>query len=228
MKKTSYDTIEKYMLTCMTDSAHDCQHIYRVLYYAIDLAIDYKAVVDMKVLIAAALLHDIGRDAQFKDSSCDHALVGGKMAYDFLISAGWDDANAHHVRAAIETHRYRNDNMPATIEAKILFDADKLDVTGAVGIARTIAYKGQVAQPMYSVDMEGQVLPGSDDEPASFFHEYNWKLKKIYDRFYTKKAEKIAKEQQKASEVFYKSMLEEVERNHNNGLNQLKAVLING
>ncbi len=53
------------MLSCMNDGAHDRQHIYRVLYYALDIAEEY--CIDQDVLIAACLLHDIGRDAQFRN-----------------------------------------------------------------------------------------------------------------------------------------------------------------
>ena len=52
-------------------------------------------------------------------------------------------------------------------EAQVIFDADKLDVTGAIGIARTIAYKGVVAQPMYSVGEDGHVLSGDGKEVPS-------------------------------------------------------------
>lgn len=64
MEIEMYSKIEKYMLSCMNDGAHDRQHIYRVLYAALDLTNEYT--VDKDVLIAAALLHDIGRDAQYR------------------------------------------------------------------------------------------------------------------------------------------------------------------
>ena len=35
MKREIYETLEQYMLSCMEDSAHDAQHIYRVLYNAL-------------------------------------------------------------------------------------------------------------------------------------------------------------------------------------------------
>lgn len=48
------------------------------------------------------------------------------------------------------THRFRKNRPPESPEAKILFDADKLDVTGAMGVARTLVYQGTMAQPLYS------------------------------------------------------------------------------
>ncbi len=74
MQKKMYTKIENYMLSCMNDGAHDSQHIYRVLYYSLDISNEYA--VDKDVLIASALLHDIGRGAQFENPDCDHTLQG--------------------------------------------------------------------------------------------------------------------------------------------------------
>ena len=71
MKREIYETLEQYMLSCMEDSAHDAQHIYRVLYNALLIAKEEKHV-DHDVLIAACLLHDIGRKEQFADPALCH------------------------------------------------------------------------------------------------------------------------------------------------------------
>jgi len=55
------------------------------------------------------------------------------------------------VQHCIRAHRFRDDSEPPqTLEAKILFDADKLDVLGAIGAARTIAYAVLDGQPVYA------------------------------------------------------------------------------
>ena len=64
MTKDNYTLLENYMLSCMEDSAHAKEHIYRVLYTALDIAGTEEAV-DMDVLISACLLHDFGRREQF-------------------------------------------------------------------------------------------------------------------------------------------------------------------
>lgn len=146
MDKTQFAQMEATMLEAMEDSAHDCQHVYRVLYTALDIA-NYENDADIDILIAACLLHDIGRKAQFENPSLCHAKVGSEMAYRYLLSIGWEKKDAQHVSDCINSHRYRGNHSPQTIEAKILFDADKLDAAGAMGIARTLIYQGQVAQP---------------------------------------------------------------------------------
>ena len=187
MTVQQYGEIEDYMLLCMKDSAHDRDHIYRVLYVALDIASAEKDV-DTDILLAACLLHDVGREEQFRDPSVCHALAGGEKAYDFLCFNGWDEARARRVRACIETHRYRTERLPQTIEAKIVFDADKLDATGTLGIARTILYRESGEEPLYTLNPDGSVADGTGDGAPSFFQEYKFKLEKLYDRFYTARA----------------------------------------
>ena len=47
------------------------------------------------------------------------------------------------VANAIEQHRFRELDAPSTLEARVLYDADKLDAIGAIGIARAYAFAGQ-------------------------------------------------------------------------------------
>lgn len=226
MNKAEFAAIESHMLGLMKDSAHDCQHIYRVLYYCLDLARDSGA--DMDVLIASALLHDIGRAAEYKNRKADHALVGAEMAYAFLLQLGWDVAGATRVRDCIASHRYRNDLQPESPEAKILFDADKLDATGTIGIARTIMYKALVGQPLYTVDADGRASSGDGDGRKSVFQEYHWKLKGIYGRFFTKRAGEIALERRQAAIDCYENMYREVTAAHETGACLLKGLLDEG
>ena len=79
MTKEIYDMLEGYMLSCMTDSAHDPEHIYRVLYSALEIA-KTEENVDYDVLIAACLLHDVGRKEQFENPALCHAEEGAEKA----------------------------------------------------------------------------------------------------------------------------------------------------
>ncbi len=208
MNRDMFETIENHMLSLMQDSAHDKEHIYRVLYIALDIA-SHEKDVDRDVLIAACLLHDIGRGEQYKNSAICHAQAGSKMAYDFLIQLGWREEKARHAADCIYTHRFRNDRPPNSLEAKILFDADKIDATGTLGIARTLVYQGLVGQTLYTVNASGRVLDGSGDEPPSFLHEYKFKLEKLYGVFHTDRAREIAAGRQAAAAAFYESLLAE-------------------
>lgn len=209
MKQERYLSIENYMKKCMQDSAHDKEHIYRVLYLALEIAESEEAV-NKDILVAACMLHDIGREIQFKNPALCHAQVGAEMAYEFCMENGFSMGESQHIRECISTHRFRADRIPISLEAKILFDADKLDVTGTIGIARTLFYKGTVGEPLYATDDTGNILYEGNDTGSSFLHEYHIKLKNLYDKFYTIRANEIAKERQAAAVSFYNCMLNEL------------------
>lgn len=225
MDKSTYSLIENYMISCMKDSAHDKEHIYRVLYNALTIA-KTENDVDYDVLIGACLLHDIGRQEQFGNPALCHAMVGSEKAYRFLIEQGFDTNYAEQVKQCIQTHRYRKSNLPQSLEARILFDADKLDATGAMGIARTLIYKGIVSDPLYSLLPNGMVSSGENDETPSFFQEYKYKLEKIYSNFYTAKGNEIAKERQHAAIAFYNNLYEEVKASYEMGKEELDKLVL--
>ena len=217
MTKAEFHAIENHMLRLMRDSAHDRHHIYRVLNLAVDIAATCEGV-DADILLAACLLHDIGRERQRQDVRLCHAREGGEMAYELLLSLGWAAERAAHVRACISSHRFRGDNPPESIEAKILFDADKLDVCGTIGIARTLIYAGQIGAPLYVPDGKGGFLTerGGDDS-SSFFQEYHYKLSRLYDVFYTDRARALAQQRRRAAEDFYTSLYSEVAQTYGVG-----------
>jgi len=213
MNKCMYDIIEKYMYDCMKDSAHDPEHIFRVLYQSLKIASKINDNINYDVLIASCLLHDIGRGEQFKNPKNCHAEVGGIMAKKFLLENNWSSENAEHVKKCISTHRFRGNNIPATIEAKILFDSDKLDVIGCLGIARTLLYNGYVGDNIYTLK-NGEIYTGNDrkdiNRQETFVIEYNKKLKKLYENFYTEEAKRIAAKYEKYAQLFYDKLIEQI------------------
>lgn len=218
-----YDKIEAYMLECMRDSAHDREHIYRVFYTALDIA-ESEPSANLEILTAACLLHDIGRPEQFANPELCHAEVGSEKAYEFLIGIGWTEERARHVRDCVYTHRFRSENPPQSIEAKILFDADKIDVSGAVGMARSLMYRGTVGEPLYTLNPDGTISDGSDTDEPSFFREYHFKLKNIYGKFFTERGREIALSRRRAAEEFYNALLSEVKSSEEHGRELLKKL----
>ena len=224
MTEEYYRTMESYMLSCMDDSAHDAEHVYRVLYNALEIA-KAEPDTDYDVLITACLLHDIGRIDQINDPKLCHAEVGGRKAYDFLLSIGMEDAFARKVSHCIHTHRFRKNLPPQTLEAKILFDADKLDVTGAIGIARTLIYRGTLTEPLYRTLPDGTISDGTADIGHSFFREYKFKLEKLYDRFYTQKGAELASKRRAIAAAYYENLYKEVNEGYVAGQAALQDLL---
>ena len=208
MDKKAFALWEDFMLASMEDSAHDKEHVYRVLANAMVIA-EAEEAVDYDILICACLLHDIGRPDQIRDPSLCHAQVGAEKAYTWLLDKNFGEDFARQVRDCILTHRFRKNLPPQSLEAKILFDADKLDVVGAIGVARTLVYKGTVSAPLYT-RRDGRISDGREDDAPSFFQEYCYKLEKLYGRFYTDRGRELALQRRAAAVRFYENLYEEV------------------
>lgn len=227
MTQETYDLLERYMLACMDDSAHDTEHVRRVLYLALEIA-ETEPEADLDVLIAACLLHDTGRREQLRNPTLCHAQIGSEKAYQFLTAHGFPAGFAAHVRDCVRTHRFRSNDPPATIEAKILFDADKLDVTGAIGMARTLFYAAHAGQPLYSLLPDGSVSDGTAEETPgchSVLREYKVKLEKIYHCFLTKKGAEMARQRQAAAVSVYENILREAQAANQRGRAALREHL---
>jgi len=214
--RTGYPAVEMYMWSCIYDSAHDTEHIYRVLNYALDIVKYESDEINIELLTIACLLHDIGRPEQFSNSNIDHASCGADKAYKWLLNNGYKDDFAYAVKNCIKTHRFRSGGVPQTLEAKILFDADKLDACGAVGIARTLLHKSNTLEILYSLNENGEISDGSNDTQQSFLQEYKYKLEKVYDRFYTERGIELAAKRKSRAETFYHNILSEVRECYSN------------
>jgi uncharacterized protein len=192
------------------DSVHDFSHVLRVLTLAEHLAEAERA--DWQIVHTAVLLHDISRgdDDEVRlaaTAETDHALLAARRARRLL--AGEDPAFVEAVAHCIEAHRYRNAIVPQTIEAMVLFDADKLDAIGAVGIARAFAYGGFLQQPLWGEVSPGYV-PGQTDEAHTAHHEYHVKLQAIKDRLYTETGRRLAAARHDFMATFFDQIAAEV------------------
>lgn len=222
MTQGEFAALEAYMLSHAGEAVHAADHIYRVLGNALTLA-ESEPGTDREILIAACLLHDVGRAQELK-TGADHALVGGDMAYDFLLSRGWPAHRAAWVRDCIRSHRFRGELPPETIEARILFDSDKLDAVGPIGVARTLQYGALLNdEPLYRLDREGRILTGAEGEP-SFFQEYDRKLRSLSGQMLTRKGRELAGDLQEAANRFYDALLLQLRRSVEQGQDKLKAL----
>lgn len=227
MDKKTYSLIENYMLSCMKDSAHDREHVYRVLFTALDIAHTEEGV-DYDVLITACLLHDIARKEQNENPTLCHARLGAEKATEFLKENGFSADFISKVRHCISAHRFRGDNVPESLEAKILFDSDKIDATGTLGIARTLVYNGAHGEMLYTLDKNGLPSDGKDDAEPSFFQEYRFKLENVYSKIITKRGREIAENRRKTAVSFYNNMLFEVREPYKKGRELLDGFLNEG
>jgi uncharacterized protein len=193
------------------DPVHDFAHIERVFAMAERLAQAEGA--DLEIVRAAALLHDAEGTTPGAEERASHHFSSAEFAARVLAQEGWPPQRIAAVQHCIRAHRFRDEREPpATIEAKVLFDADKLDVLGAIGAARTIAYAVLAGQPVFSEPSDrfkrtGEKEPG---EPHSAYHEYLFKLCKIKGRLFTPTARRLAEERDEYLRQFFVQLAAEI------------------
>jgi uncharacterized protein len=195
------------------DSAHDFGHILRVTRIAEWLATAEGA--DVEIVRAAALLHDIARAEEDHGAApLDHAEQSAAQAASWLVEQGWDTESASQVADAIRSHRFRGGRTADSLEAKILFDADKLDAIGAVGVARAFAVAGSLNQKLFA-GLESasgtEATRNQHNAEHSPVAEFHVKLSRLHERFHTESARRIAAGRHAFMTEFFERLEKEVE-----------------
>jgi uncharacterized protein len=190
------------------DPVHGFSHVLRV--YRLCELIGKQENADLEILRAAALLHDVDGDVDVRD---DHHLAAAKFAEGILFKEGWKKTRIEEVTHCIRAHRFR-DNLekPQSLEAKVLFDADKIDAIGAVGVARAVSYAVRAGMDVYRPPSPiylstGNLAPG---ETQTVAHEYLFKLRHIKDRLFTTAGHSLAAQRHDLMVRFFESWFEEI------------------
>lgn len=194
-----------------SDAVHDFDHVLRVLAVAEKLARIEGA--DLEIVHAAALLHDVAGSAPGSEERENHHIFSSDYAGRVLSEEGWPLERIKAAQHCIRAHRYRDGREPpATIEAQCVFDADKLDVIGAIGAARTIAYATLAGEPFYSEPSEQYLATGKEitGEPHSAYHEYLFKLRNIKGRLFTNAARQMAEHRDRFLTSFFEELAAEM------------------
>lgn len=204
-------TDEARQLYAAGDAAHDFDHVWRVTRLACYLARAEGA--DEDVVWAAALLHDVPVDA---DEEGDHQqirrahhLVAADFARTFLRARKMPAAQVENVAHCIEAHRFREQAVqPATLEARCLYDADKLDSIGAIGVGRAFAYAGGHGSRLWTEPW--RAAPPIEQRPTGAeytpVHEFVYKLQRILDTLHTPTAQQIGRERHQVMINFFEQL----------------------
>jgi uncharacterized protein len=189
--------------------SHDWDHTLRVLKLCRRIGLRENA--DMEVLLIAAYLHDIGRSRQDNSNGAlCHAEAGAQLAEPTVSQLKIAETRKGNILHCIRSHRFRGTTVPQSVEARVLFDADKLDAIGAVGVARAFLFAGEVGARLHNpdVDIEGTRSYSVDD---TGYREYMLKLSKIKERMLTVTGREIASERHAFMENFFEQFVAEYE-----------------
>jgi len=190
---------------------HDFEHTERVLANAMRLAAATPEA-DTEVIRFAALLHDAARpEEDAARGHCCHAELGAKLAVEILgVHPEVPPEFVAAVADAVRTHRWRGRQArPATVEAKILFDADKLDSLGAVGIGRAFLFAGACGARLHN--REEEALAGDAYGPEdTAFREYLVKLRKLPAKMLTAAGKAEAAERAEFMTEFFRRLDREI------------------
>jgi uncharacterized protein len=191
------------------DAAHDFDHVLRVL--ALVRRIGPAEGANMRLLEVATLLHDIAR-AEEGHTGVDHAQAGASQAREIALSWGYSCEEAEAIARAIAAHRFRTECPPESVEARVLYDADKLDAIGAVGIGRAFAFAGRMGQRLWTPVPAGLAARREIDHAAwSPSIEFAVKLSRLADSLYTETARAIARERHAFMVAFFRRLEAEVQ-----------------
>jgi len=195
------------------DPAHDFSHILRVCRNARIIGQEEGA--DMQVLLLAALLHDVGSEK--KHSSKQGESEGqGKMAVKaFLMTIGLEEEKRENVLYAVDVHRFSKGIVPATLEARVLQDADRLDAIGAIGIARVFLTGGTLGRELYSPDDPFCRAREPDDQKWNLDHFYK-KLLKLESGMHTRSAKRLAAGRTAVLRRYLQDLEDEIGTNYKN------------
>jgi uncharacterized protein len=155
---------------------------------ACQLATQHPATVDQELLAAAAWLHDIGRPRERVGEIDDHGDWAASEATRLLDAEAVPAEQVSAIEHCLRAHSIRVSSLtPETIEAQLLFDADKLDATGAVGLVRLaciIGERSERAGEQYAIIDESATLPGSAPEHPDIKLIRAWACERL-DGLYT-------------------------------------------
>ena len=192
-----------------SDSSHDLDHTLRVMHNA-ELLLAHTPDADADVVRLSALLHDIARPEEdsSRGSSC-HAELGAQQSAVLLKKYNFPDEIVCRVIHAIRCHRFRKGSPPETIEGQLLYDADKLDSLGAVGLGRAFLFAGHCNARLHNTEAEALAgKPYSKEDTA--FREYLVKLRHLPGKMFTAEGKKIAVLRLQFMETFFSTLDSEI------------------
>jgi len=198
------------------DAAHDYDHLVRVIALADKIQASEGG--NLPIIWGAVALHDIGQERERRQGG-DHALIGAALAAELLKNSPFPQEYIPAVQQAIQEHRMTGGKIPQTLEGRILYDADKLDCLGAIGIGRLYCITGRYNQKVYAPipddvvePIDPQMIRNLRRRPDySPYIEFQILFGNLPDRMTTKTGRELAHERFAYMQEFFTRLRQEVE-----------------
>ncbi|MBQ7392822.1 MAG: HD domain-containing protein [Lentisphaeria bacterium] len=197
---TLYDDVQARL--GKSGGCHDFDHTLRVVRNAEQLCKELPEAHRQTVLLAA-LLHDIARPEEDQSrGAIDHAAQGATMVPELLKPFDLPPELVNHIADIVRTHRYRGTDRPATLEAEIVYDADKLDSLGAVGLGRAFLFAGKTGARLHN-DARTALTSQAYSVEDTAYREYLVKLRKLPEAMLTRPAWLLARKRADFMKQFF-------------------------
>ena len=184
---------------------HDFDHTVRVLANAEKLLKEYPQA-DAFCVKMAVWLHDVARPVEDEQNgSCCHARLGAEMASAYLMTRPVTQEQREKICQAVLRHRFRGNLYPESLEEKIVFDADKLDSLGAVGIGRAFLFAGKCGARLHNTREEALNSEAYSLQDTAY-REYLVKLCKLPGVMQTEAARKSAEKRVSFMAEFFETL----------------------
>ena len=190
------------------DPAHDFHHLMRV--YKNAKRIGRREGTNMDILLPAVLLHDLVVYPKGSTKSSKSSDESANLAENILHSYGYPQDQINQICYCIRTHSYSKRVVPASLEGRILQDADRLDALGAIGIARTFSVGGSENRTFYNANDPFCRSDRDLDDMQWTLDHFQTKLLKLEHFMHTQTAKKIAKERTRFMMQFIRQLQKEI------------------
>jgi uncharacterized protein len=190
------------------DPAHDFHHTMRV--YKNAELIGRREGSNLEILLPAVLLHDLVVYPKGSAKSSKSSDESADLAENILQSYGYPQDQINQICYCIRAHSYSKRVVPASLEGRILQDADRLDALGAIGIARTFSVGGSENRTFYNVDDPFCRTDRALNDKKWTLDHFQLKLLKLEEFMHTTTAKKIARERTKFMMLFIRQLQKEI------------------
>ncbi len=190
------------------DPGHDLTHFLRVALWGLRFS---EGKINPKLVIAAALLHDIINLPKDSPNRKDASKLSADHARKILSDYGYTREEIELIAEAIYDHSYSRGAKPRSFLGEVLQDADRMDALGALGILRLVSTGTRMNSIFFDKNDpwgESRKLDGAHKMVDHFFE----KLFKIPGKMNTKTAKEAARQRLTIMIMFLRDLGDEIGR----------------